>query len=410
MEISLAYGNAEIVIEIPDGVTTDQFGVTSAESPVSYEEFAASFAAGGCEKMLSCASPLIVVNDGHRSTPTSQVLGFLDKRDDSLLDRARFLIATGTHPAPTDEHLRTIFGPFLDRVRNRVVWHDATDESLMMKIGQDHFGEDVFVNRLVQEHELVLVISSVEPHYFAGFTGGRKSFLPGLTNLATVERNHNLANSLEAAPLKIAGNPVAEHMDELLHMLELDKLLSVLVVVDAGGNVASIHCERVDRAFDDAIASAAKLYAHTIDDQYDLVLAEVLPPLDKSLYQAQKVLENTQAAVRDGGAAVVVSACSEGIGSRRFYELANWWNAETNQSSDGVQYFGSHKLSRVNTIRKRIDVRLHSNLESETVRHVYYEPVDDLGTFVNERLSSAQQPARLAVVHDAGQTVLHKSN
>ena len=170
------------------------------------------------------------------------MLDWLDRLDGQFLDRASFLIATGTHATPTDEHIAGIFGRHLRRVRARVCSHDAANRDAMVRVGDDPLGGGLYLNRIVLEHEAILVVGSVEPHYFAGYTGGRKSLFPGLTDLATVTRNHNLANSLDAAPLRLTGNPVAEHLDALLAAIDTSRFLSVQVVLDAGRRIAGCYC------------------------------------------------------------------------------------------------------------------------------------------------------------------------
>ena len=348
--------------------------------------------------------PLVIVNDGHRPTPTPRVLEWIDQFDPEFLDRAPFLIACGTHGEPQPDHLEKIFGRYLDRVTGRVDWHDCRNQDSMVKLGQDHFGKDVYLNRIAVEADRCLVITSAEPHYFAGFTGGRKSFFPGLTDLATVERNHNLANSLDCAPLRLEGNPMSEHLQEMLGFVDLGKVASIQLVVDAGHRVSGIFCGGLQEAFLEAARASEELYAYPVDEPYDLVLAEVRPPLDRSLYQIQKALENTQMAVRDGGTIAVVAACEDGVGSEHFFELADIWDREKNAPRDGVARFGSHKLSRVNAMTRRINVRLYSQLSPETPRQVFYEPVANLQALVGECLNGKNK--RLAVVHDAGHSVL----
>ncbi len=406
MEIRLAYDHKGLTLDVPDSMITDRFGLSTVDRPVTYTEFTAGLAASGGERFLSCELPLFVVNDGFRNTPTRRLLEWLDMFDNSILDRARFLIATGAHGGPTPEHLSTIFGSYLDRVCHRVNWHDARALGDMDKIGVDHFGGEVFLNRQALSAEKLFVIGSVEPHYFAGFTGGRKSLFPGLTDLATIERNHNLANSLEAAPLKLKGNPVSEHFDELLGLCDLDRIFTAQVVMDAGGRIERICLGRLDQAFAEATQAAVSLYSHEIARKYDIIVAEIRPPLDKNLYQAQKALENTQTAVVDGGTVILVTPCNEGVGSNHFFDLANSWDRETNRPADGIPRFGSHKLSRVNAMTKRINVRIVSSLPEDHARQVFYEPLDD----INEYLAKYEKEThglRLAVVHDAGHTVLH---
>jgi nickel-dependent lactate racemase len=275
----------------------------------------------------------------------------------------------------------------------------------LVSLGKDRFGEEVRVNRAVLEHAHVLVIGSVEPHYFAGYTGGRKAIFPGLADFETIARNHNLANSLEAAPLRLRGNPVAEHLDSLLNMLDQDKILGIQVVSDCSHKLAGVFCGPLNRAFHEACKMAEDVYSCAVSAPYDIVLCEVLPPLDRNLYQAQKALENCQAAVTDGGVVVIVSACTEGVGSEYFYRLAASWDKSANRAGDGGLHFGSHKLSRVIEIGRRIDVLLHSTLPPDMVRRVFYEPLDNLPDFSYSRGQECEI-RNMAVVHDAANLVL----
>ncbi|MCD6249979.1 MAG: DUF2088 domain-containing protein [candidate division Zixibacteria bacterium] len=404
MEVKLAYGRTSVTLDVPDWVEMDRYGRSDVNDRVAYSDFCTGLSMAKAEVVFR-GSPLFVVNDGHRSTPTLKVLDWLNQYDSTLLDRASFLIACGAHCAPTDEQLQTIFGPYFDRARDRLFWHDCHDLDSMVSVGVDHFGEQVYLNRLVVESEQSIVITSVEPHYFAGFTGGRKSYFPGLTDMSTIERNHNLANSLDCAPLKLKGNPMAEHLDEILALIEPERIFSIQLVMDASHNISRVFFGSIDTAFREATDAARNLYAYKVDQPYDLALAEVGSPLDRSLYQIQKALENCQAAVVDGGTAVVVAACEDGIGKRNFYDLASEWDAEENVPIDRVPRFGSHKLSRVNTIRRRINVRLYSDLPPEQPRRVFYEPAKDLQVLVNECLDRDNRK-RLAIVYDAGHTVL----
>ncbi|MCB2229270.1 DUF2088 domain-containing protein [bacterium] len=405
MDITLAYGKATLTVTVPDGVQIDSFGSRDDREPIARETFLAHFRETGCDRVLDAPSPLIIVNDGYRHTPTARILAWLDSEYADRLDQATYLIATGTHPAPTEQQFKTIFGSLYDRVRNRIVVHDCRDRSSMARVGIDRFGGQVLLNKTVLNSERVLIIGSVEPHYFAGYTGGRKALFPGACDLATTERNHNLANSLDAQPLRLRGNPVAEHFEELMQFVETRTFHSVQIVMDAEHVIRGITCGELTSAFADAVAVAAGIYAHAVDEPYDVVLCEMRPPLDNNLYQLQKGLENCQTAVRAGGAAILVSACAEGVGSEHFFNQALTWDRNRNRPEDGILRFGSHKLSRVNAMTERIDVLLHSELPAQDIRQVFYEPIDDLTTYLQERRASHDLD-RLAVVYDAGHTVL----
>jgi nickel-dependent lactate racemase len=407
-DIVIRYGSDESRLTVPSGITVDEFRGSRVDRPITFEQFQAEFEKSNGRSFLGSDRLLFVVNDAYRHTPSALVLDWLEKLVPGVMARADYIIATGSHEPPTDNQLEKIFGHHLPTVRNRISWHEATDRSSMQSIGKDWFGQEVLLNKAALEHKAVVVIGSVEPHYFAGYTGGRKSIFPGLIDLATIERNHNLANSLEAMPLRLAGNPVHVHLHALMSLIDLSTIFSIQLVGDSTGSIGAVFFGSLENSFTSAVESAAHLYARPVTEKYDLVLCEILSPLDKNLYQAQKGLENCQAGVKDGGTVIVVSPCDEGIGSSFFYDLALQWDREKNEPQDGILRFGSHKLARVNLMTRRIDVRVYSMLPGEQVRQVFYEPVDDLASFVADKMQGNTN-FRLAIVHDAGHTVLKPS-
>ena len=404
--IKLWYDGGELTVDIPGGVTVDEFRAKTVEKAVTPEQFAVGLGRAGFSEFVT-SSPLVIVNDGYRNSPTARILSWLNHIAPLVVSGGRFLVATGAHSAPSEKHLRAVFGDLYDTVRSRVFWHDALRTDSMSPVGTDSFGEPVLVNRLFCEAGRVIIIGSVEPHYFAGFTGGRKSIFPGICDLKTIERNHNLADSLEARPMKLDHNPVQEHLDSLLGLVDIDKVLSIQIVLDSRDTIAGIFCGRVRDSFLEAVRLAEEIYSCRTDGLYDMTLAELVPPLDDNLYQAQKALENCQTSVRDGGTCVVAAACRGGIGTDSFFKLADAWDRSANRAKDGIRRFGSHKLSRVNTMSRRIDVRLYSTLPADQVRHVYWEPVADLSAFVRDRLTPA---SRLAIVRNAGHAVMINHN
>ncbi|MFH1686837.1 MAG: lactate racemase domain-containing protein [bacterium] len=405
MDVTITYDGRPRVLSFGESVSVDEFRPRTAQRPVDADSFRQSLEAAGGKAWVDGARALIVVNDGFRSTPTPTILDWLDAIDPQLLDRACFLVATGTHEYPADAHWPKIFGRHCDRVRDRVTVHSATETTLMAAVGRDRLGGEVLLNSTILEASQAIFISSVEPHYFAGFTGGRKSLFPGLCDLATIERNHNLANSVDAQPMRLAGNPLAEHLDELTALVDTSRFFGIQVVLDAAHNIASLHCGSLGDSFLGATESARYFFGNQVSQPYDLVIAEVRPPLDANLYQIQKALENCQAGVKDGGTIVLASACREGVGSAHFFDLAQTWDRETNKPRGGGLKFGSHKLSRVISHGRRIRILVDSLVPANEVRQVFYEPLDNLEEFLF--ISRRNLPdLRPAVVHDAGNTVL----
>lgn len=392
-------------LEIPEVAEVDSFSPRESKKPLTYDTCRSGLENLAQTPVFRSPRLLTIVNDGYRDTPTATLLDWLSRVDETYLDRTDFLVATGTHEPPTEDHYNKIFGHFLDIIRPRLHYHCAWEMESMNEVGIDPIGEKVYINKMVMDYPAILVLGSVKPHYFAGFTGGRKSFFPGLADMATIERNHNMAVSLDAAPLRLNGNPVAEHMQSVIDLLPLQKVIALQVVVDASHNLAGCYLGSLEKAFLQATERTQEIYTFRTNKQYDIVLAEILPPLDSNLYQVQKALENCQSAIKDGGSIIIFSECRDGIGSRFFYELAEKWDRKSNVSRDGKQYFGSHKLARVNLISRRINIYLHSSLRPEKVRRVFYESLDNPSKVLySEGIKSKK--SNVAVVHDAAHTVL----
>ena len=405
MKIDYWYSGQVRHLELPDEVRVEEFFPRRAEQLVAFADFQQALASAGAGPWLDARKPLLIVNDAYRTTPTSLILSWLDRVDATFLDRARCLIATGSHETPSEAQLRHIFGEFAERMRPHVTVHDAADPATMVTMGADPLGGEVWVHRHVVEHDRIVTIGSVEPHYFAGFTGGRKSIFPGLVDLATIERNHNLANSLEAQPLRLTGNPVAEHLAELTRRIDQTKVLSIQIVLDRDGKLAGVCCGSLESSFAAACHLARAIYAYRVESPYDIVVAIMHPPLDSNLYQLQKGLENCQAGVSDGGLMVLVSACDGGVGSEHFFALAERWDGQHNRPLGDRLEFGSHKLSRVIAHSRRIRVRLYSHLDADMVRQVFFEPLDNLDRTLFISSGQLVNP-RVGVVHDAGNVVL----
>jgi len=414
MGIDLAYGTTRVTLSFADNIEVDEFSPLLSDKPIEFDDFRDEFAPVYSGPLANDPPSLVIVNDGHRSTPTAAILDWLERLDRRIITSPKFLVAAGSHEPPSTEHYQKIFGHFWETVKDRVSYHDAHNRQAMTLVGRDEFDAEVYLNKAVTDNERVLIIGSVEPHYFAGFTGGRKALFPGLTDFETIARNHNLANSLEARPMRLAGNPMAEHLESLLDLVDTSHITTIQTTSDSHGNISGVFCGSLRDTFKRAVVASGEFCLHQARGKYDAAIGEMLPPLDKNLYHAQKALENIQMGVRDGGAVVVVSACSDGIGSDFFYRLADNWDRQNNCASDGKQHFGSHKLSRVNAMSRRLKVGIYSELEPDVTRHVFYEPVDDIESFISrvgEGRGSKEHKTdagrlRLAVVHDAGNTVL----
>lgn len=230
------------------------------------------------------------------------------------------LIATGLHRAPTADEMRAKFGDVL-LSREKFLVHDAGDAGAMAFFGLLPSGGELWLNRLIREADLVVSEGFIEPHFFAGFSGGRKSILPGVAGKKTVLYNHN-AGFIQhplARQGSLEGNPVHEDMAFAAQAAGLAFILNVLldeekrIVAAFAGDAQTAHaagcrlCEertRVPGARADIVVTSNGGY-----------------PLDQNLYQAVKGLTAAEACVRPGGAIVMCAALQDGHGGEAFFHF-----------------------------------------------------------------------------------------
>jgi nickel-dependent lactate racemase len=343
-----------------------------------------------------CERLLVVVNDAYRPTPTATMLAALAP----LLHGAgecRVLVATGMHPAPGRADVERLVGDAASSFECFV--HRAEAPGELWDTFED--GAPLELNPLVRWADRILLLGSVEPHFFAGFTGGAKQLLPGVATRRAIEANHRHATHDNCRPCRVADNPVAAPIRKTARLMG-ERLASCQAVAAPGGWEYFAGSEMP--TFEAATARCVETSRVTFPRSLDLLIAVVDEPLDRNLYQLQKGFENHQWVVRDGGALVLVSACREGVGNDFFSALADRypdWRALP-RWEDQSYSLGLHKLYRTARTRARIDLFLWSTLPEDVVRKFYLEPVCDLDSWLAGRVTPGMH---VGLVRDAAHTV-----
>ncbi|GAB4318021.1 MAG: nickel-dependent lactate racemase [Candidatus Zixiibacteriota bacterium] len=407
---SIRYGSRDLTLSWPDSVDVTAVGRRSASNgntqSVLSEAIAHHVHAPSLRDFLEHAEyPLVVVNDATRSTPTAAVLELMLPTL-KLHPHWRAIVATGLHRAPTGDEMAQIFGGCLPNIRDRILIHDGRDENALIRVESP--AGPVFVNSVLNKADRLILINSVEPHFFAGFTGGRKSLIPGLAGYKTVEQSHAGAVSPASAPLRVRGNPVREYIERATQVVPKERLWAFQVVLDAADEVVAAIAGDVDSAFARACSAACEYYTVPIESRFDIVLAAVHPPLDLNLYQMQKGWELCQAAVRDGGALIVTSPCLEGVGSPFYQRLSEEFpNQDDWLALAGRPYtMGLHKLVRTGRMRQRCRLMAVTNMSPVELQRFGYEPFGDINEAIAAACAQVGKPARALVVHDAALTTM----
>ncbi|CAA7602158.1 Domain of unknown function DUF2088 [Acididesulfobacillus acetoxydans] len=267
----------------------------------------------------------IVVSDITRQVLLSEYLPTLVDRlnrlgipDGDIL----VLIATGTHRAQTVAEKEKILGPELFR-RLAVVDHDC-DRSEMVYAGTTPRGTRVDVNRLAVERKVILT-GAIVHHLMAGFGGGRKSIVPGVSSRRTIAENHLHALDPEAErsnPLigvgALAGNPLHEDMVDCARLVKPAFLINS--IVHTNGKLARLVAGDWLSAWEEGCRWADEKYGVPIERKADLVVASCGGyPKDISLYQGTKTLFNASLAVKEGGTVLMLAECREGAGADEFF-------------------------------------------------------------------------------------------
>lgn len=265
---------------------------------------------------------VIISSDHTRPVPSHITMPILleEIRKYNSEVKITILIATGMHRPTTHEELVSKYGEEIVQNENIVI-HDAYNDDEMTFKGILPSGGELWINKLVDEADLLISEGFIEPHFFAGFSGGRKSVLPGIASKKTVLWNHNakfIANK-NARAGNLENNPIHQDMLFAAKQAKLQFILNVVIngekrIIKAfAGDLESAHahgCQLVKK-----IAQVKPLYSDIV------ITTNGGYPLDQNIYQTVKGMTAGEACVNEGGVIIICSSCADGTGGEYFYKL-----------------------------------------------------------------------------------------
>jgi nickel-dependent lactate racemase len=392
MEIQVPYGQGSVHIDWPEenlaGIIFPNEVPQRDEGEVLEQALTHPIAAGQLEEFVAEEKDILfLVNDATRPTPTARILDHLSGVIEGK--PLHFLVATGSHRPPTPEESTVIFGPWFERYGDNIFSHDAQADTEMVPLGNTSRGTPLALNRRVIDAHKIVVISSVEPHYFAGYTGGRKSFFPGAAAYATMEHNHRLALEEGVAPLALAGNPVHEDLAEAMDALGGKEIYSLQVVLDRSNRICAAFAGSLEETFLAAVQKAHEIFAVEINSQADIVVTVAPPPMDIDLFQAHKAIEHGKMALKEGGILILVSQCPMGVGNEGFYRLlCRATDPEEVYSLIEASYtLGDHKAAKIANLAVKARIWGVTDLDPAIMEKALIQPYPDLQEALNAAIA-----------------------
>ena len=352
----------------------------------------------------------IVVNDITRLTRTELILPPIVRvlNEAGIPDQDIFVVfALGIHRPQTDAERKLIVGDEMWK-RLRMFDHISTDDSNLICVGTTPFGNKVEINRAVWDADRIILTGEIIYHLIAGYSGGRKSLIPGVAGYRTTTFNHRMIFHPNCHPGLLDGNPAHEDLAEACRMVDPDFIVNV--VLNPDGRLARVVAGHWEDAHREGCKSVDEMLRVEIDERYDLIIASAGgTPIDIDLRQAHKGLENACLALRPGGSILFYAECPDGAGIQSFENYVYKYNDEFEMKAALEREFvvGGHKAYWVARLGQKYDVHLVSALPADFVRRCHFDPVeieqheDRLETLI-KRIGSG---AKVAVIPHAGFTL-----
>ncbi len=395
MKVHLAYGEEGLDIELPDSAVVlepeNVPGLADPEQAVA----AAIERPIGAPPLRDLVQPghrvAIVVSDITRPVPNRVLLPpILDAVHGRGVPREAVVIVVGTgmHRASTPDEVSLMLGPEIAGAYE-IVNHDARDESSLALVTKTARGAEVRMNRRYLEADVRIVTGFVEPHLFAGYSGGGKAVLPGVAGAEIVMSNHSA--DMLAHPKSTwcvtDGNPVFEEMRDIALLTKPS--FCVNVTLNAEREITGVFAGELVAAHEAGIEQAERQYVRAIDEPFDIVVSTNMGyPADLNLYQAVKGMSVAAQGVREGGSIVLVAECRDGLGLEEYAELVT--SEASPQAlleriqSPGFARYDQWGVQLQAMAQAKADVWLYSAMSRETTESAHLNHCEDVAETVRD--------------------------
>ena len=415
MKVNLAYGSGHLPIEVPDDRTTV---IEPAHIDGLADEKAAVLDALqnpiGSQPLLERISPdtkiCIAFTDITRATPNDRIIPWLLEHLGGPNDNITLLNQLGTHRPNTREELETMLTP--EVVANyRVLNHEPENPKELVQVGTTADGTPALLNRHIVEADLRIITGFIEPHFFAGFSGGVKGIMPGCAGLETVMSNHGAKNigDPQATFGVTVGNPLWEELRDIALKTGPSFLLNI--TLNEQRDITNVFAGDIIEAHKTGCVFVKKSAMQPLEQPFDIVVTTNSGyPLDLNLYQGVKGMSAGARVLKEGGTLILAAECREGVpdGSPLDDLLRSAGSIEeilAMLSTPGFVRPEQWQAQIQALVQRRAEVLVCCELDDATLRACHLAPCADINAEVAKRLAKLGADARVAVLPQGPLTI-----
>lgn len=413
--ITLPYGKSSLTINLDENMDFDLYLPAELSSTVQESELIDTAIRNPLNNyQLSINSSnnttvSITVNDKTRPVPNNLLFPPLLEKLLQLgikKENIQIIIATGTHTPMTEAEFSMVLKEEILR-EFKVFSHDCDDESNLSFKGSTSRGTPVFVNSQYDNADIKIVVGDIEPHHFAGFSGGVKSASIGVCGRKTINHNHALLQHTHSTVGRYDDNPLRQDIEEIGELIGVD--LALNAILNEKKEILHVFFGKPKDVMRAGIKEIKETALTLIDQPYDLVIASAGGyPKDINLYQAQKALTHASLFCRDGGTVLLAAACNEGVGSHGYVDFMQGITSHAEVRKELTKegfVVGPHKALQFALIAERINFQIKSDIDLLIMKGLLLTTIDDLQTAVNVAIRTFATPPRIAVLPFATATI-----
>ncbi len=313
----------------------------------------------------------IVVDDKTRPCPTKEILPYII---DELNGEIKIIFATGTHEEVNKKEAFELLG----NIANEYEWISHSQSSEFVDLGKTKFGTPLLINSEYMKADVKILIGDIEYHYFAGYGGGRKSVLPGVASEKTIEINHQRMFHENARFGVLDGNPVSDDMENAADIAGVDFCFNV--VMNSRHEIVGAFSGEHKKVLREGAKMVDKMYKVELSQKADsAIIAADGYPHDINLYQAMKAIQTVVDVVKEGGSIFLVAECSEGHGSKKFYDEIGKYRSSEEVKEDLLRKFimGKHKIYYMLRACEKFRIYMVTKMSEEMVSHFRMKKIEE---------------------------------